>query len=80
MKGEIVMTLELEKMLHSLLNNTVPSSWKKLAYESIKPLGSWFDDLICRITFFKEWGTIGLPKSYLLSAFFFPQGFLTSVL
>lgn len=59
--------------------NTVPKSWAKKAYPSMKPLSSWFDDLINRVEFFRN-ALIERPRIYWISAFFFPQGFLTSVL
>jgi len=79
-KGEVVMSVELDKMYQSLLNNQVPLLWQKVSYPSLKSLSSWFDDLIKRVEFFNNWLNKGKPKGFWLSAFFFPQGFLTSVL
>ena len=80
-KGEIVMSADLDRMYSSLMNNQVPDLWKGKSYPSLKPLAAWFQDLIARIEFFKNWlyGD-AKPKTYWISAFFFPQGFLTSVL
>lgn len=80
-KGEVVMSAELDKTYQSLMNNIVPEMWKARCYPSLKPLQSWFDDLIKRTDFFRSWMNLeGKPKIYWLPAFFFPQGFLTSVL
>ena len=79
-KGELVMTEELEQSYYSILNNQVPQSWAKLAYPSLKNLAGWYLDLQVRVTFFRTWYMDTNPSTYLLSAFFFPQGFLTSVL
>lgn len=79
-KGEVVMSAELDKMYQSLINNQVPLLWQKVSYPSLKNLASWFEDLIKRVEFFSNWLNKGKPKGYWLSAFFFPQGFLTSVL
>ena len=79
-KGEVVMSVELDKMYQSLLNNQVPQLWQKVSYPSLKNLASWFEDLIKRVEFFSNWLNKGKPKGFWLSAFFFPQGFLTSVL
>ena len=79
-KGEVVMSLELDKMYQSLFNNQVPQLWQKVSYPSLKNLASWFDDLIKRVAFFSLWLNKGKPRGYWLPAFFFPQGFLTSVL
>jgi len=45
---------------------------------SLKPLSSRFDDMIIRVEFFRDWIEKGLPIAYWVSAFYFPQGFLTS--
>jgi len=79
-KGEVLMSVELDKMYQSLLNNQVPGLWRKVSYPSLKPLASWFEDLLERVIFFDTWLNKGKPKGFWISAFFFPQGFLTSVL
>lgn len=58
----------------------VPSAWAKIAYPSLKPLSSWFDDLILRVKFMHRWLTEGPPKSYWISGLYFPQGFVTALL
>jgi dynein heavy chain len=79
-RGEVVMSEELDKMYVSFLINQVPSIWAKTGYSSLKPLGSWFDDLDLRVKFVRSWIAEGEPLSFWMSAFFFPQGFLTGVL
>eukprot|EP00929_Paragymnodinium_shiwhaense_P038457 TRINITY_DN20312_c0_g1_i2.p1 TRINITY_DN20312_c0_g1~~TRINITY_DN20312_c0_g1_i2.p1 ORF type:complete len:524 (-),score=96.21 TRINITY_DN20312_c0_g1_i2:446-2017(-) len=81
-KGLIVMTNELDDMFGSQMNNQVPAIWTKngIGYPSLKPLSSWFEDMILRFAFFQDWIKSGPPISYWISSFYFPQGFLTSVL
>ena len=43
--GTALMSDELDSMFYSLLNNTVPKNWQKVAYPSLKPLASWINDL-----------------------------------
>ena len=50
-KGFIVMSAELDSMYISIQNGQVPKNWEKVAYPSLKPLTSWFKDLIDRVTF-----------------------------
>uniref|UniRef100_A0A2K6FZX0 Dynein axonemal heavy chain 6 n=1 Tax=Propithecus coquereli TaxID=379532 RepID=A0A2K6FZX0_PROCO len=78
--GFVVMSEEMEKVYNSFLNNQVPSLWSNTAYPSLKPLGSWVKDLILRTAFVDLWLKRGQPKSYWISGFFFPQGFLTGTL
>uniref|UniRef100_A0A8C2LDF4 Dynein, axonemal, heavy chain 6 n=1 Tax=Cricetulus griseus TaxID=10029 RepID=A0A8C2LDF4_CRIGR len=78
--GLVVMSEEMEKVYQSFLNNQVPSLWSNTAYPSLKPLGSWVKDLILRTAFVDLWLKRGQPKSFWISGFFFPQGFLTGTL
>ena len=78
LKGLVAMSPILENILQSLFLNKVPESWTK--YPSLKPLGSWFTDLIKRIEFFNNWIQNGNPITFWLSAFSFPQSFLTGIL
>uniref|UniRef100_A0A4W3JLA8 Dynein axonemal heavy chain 6 n=1 Tax=Callorhinchus milii TaxID=7868 RepID=A0A4W3JLA8_CALMI len=75
--GLVVMSEEMEKIYTSFMNNQVPELWADAAYPSLKPLGGWVKDFILRIDFIQTWIKKGLPKSYWISGFFFPQGFLT---
>ncbi|KAM4706665.1 dynein axonemal heavy chain 6 [Discoglossus pictus] len=78
--GFVVMSEEMERIYKSFLNNQVPTLWADAAYPSLKPLGSWVKDLVLRIAFIEAWIKIGQPKSFWISGFFFPQGFLTGTL
>ena len=77
LKGLVVMSAELELMGQAMVKGRVPSLWKPVAYESLKPLGSWVLDLIERVNFFDNWTENGKPTVFLSSAFFFVQAFLT---
>jgi len=76
--GEVVMSQELDDMYTCLLMLKVPPGWR--AYDSLKPLSSWFTDLTSRILFIRTWMNTGVPDVFRLSAFVFPQGFLTGAL
>lgn len=56
-KGLVVMSSELDSMYISMLNIQVPENWSKVAYPSLKPLMSWFRDLIERVEFMESWLT-----------------------
>lgn len=58
----------------------MPGNWENVAYPSLKPLASWVKDLHARIAMLREWLVNGQPKSFWLSGFFFPQGFMTGTL
>jgi len=78
--GIIVMSSTLDSMFTSLQNGQVPANWGKVAYPSLKPLATWFEDMIKRVEFLDNWLVNGNPTSYWISGLYFPQGFLTGVL
>ena len=64
LKGEVVMTSELEEMGTSLFNNQVPEMWSKVAMPSLKPLATWVPDLCARLAFLQTWIDNGVPVAY----------------
>ncbi|XP_061839882.1 dynein axonemal heavy chain 6 isoform X2 [Nerophis lumbriciformis] len=78
--GLVVMSEEMDMIYTSFVNNQVPSHWSNCSYPSLKSLAGWVKDLNLRIYFVESWITRGHPKSFWISGFFFPQGFLTAVL
>jgi dynein heavy chain, axonemal len=74
------MSSELELMFNNIMIRKVPPNWNKWAYPSLRPLASWYKDLVQRMDFFREWLAKDEMPSYWVSSFFFPQGFMTAVL
>jgi len=77
LKGLIVMSAELDALSTSLFNNQVPGMWEGKAYPSLKPLVLWVEDLQKRCHFVQDWIDNGIPTTFWISGFFFPQAFLT---
>lgn len=72
MKGLVVMSEELEALSNSLFDNFVPAMWGSKGFLSLKPLGSWVQDLNDRIDFINKWLNGGTPILFWISGFFFP--------
>ena len=79
-KGQIVMSEELEELVNSLFVNQVPKLWEEKGFLSLKPLSSWISDLNQRVDFLKRWIEEGTRKSFWISGLFFPQAFITGTL
>jgi len=80
-KGLIVMTGELEGLGKSLFVNEQPEMWIKVGPLSLKPLSSWFLDIIARCQFFQSWFDLGrTPPVHWISGIFFPQAFFTGAM
>ena len=77
LQGLVVMSGELEAMGTSMALGQVPGAWEAKAYPSLKPLGPWTDDLMLRLDFIRQWIAQGIPVTFWISGFYFPQAFLT---
>ena len=78
-KGEVVMSSDLEVMYNCFVFQKVPPVWESAGYPCLKPLQSWTEDFLRRIEFMGDWLTNGPRFCYWLPGFFFPQGFMTAV-
>ena len=49
--GIVSMTNELDEVFNSIFDNKVAETWTKVAYPSLKPLGSCILDFLKRLNF-----------------------------
>lgn len=76
-KGEVLLSAQLEAALNSLKIGQIPAMWLGKSFPSLKSLGGYTKDLITRLKWFTEWERDGLPDILWITRFFFTQGFIT---
>jgi len=80
MKGEVVLSADLDEMAMQIYNNQTPKRWLKQSYPSLKPLAPYVTDFEARMTFFTSWADNGSPDVYWLSGIYFTHALLTGSL
>eukprot|EP01022_Parablepharisma_sp_SALTPOND_P004470 TRINITY_DN120355_c3_g1_i1.p1 TRINITY_DN120355_c3_g1~~TRINITY_DN120355_c3_g1_i1.p1 ORF type:complete len:4253 (+),score=509.78 TRINITY_DN120355_c3_g1_i1:57-12761(+) len=60
-------------------NKKVPKAWQEITYPTQMPLMNWFQGLIKKVEFIRNWMVEGEPKSFQISALMFPKAFLAAL-
>ena len=71
LKGLVVMSNELESMGKAMQVNKVPGNWAAKTDPSLKPLGSWAQELWERVDFIQVWIGTGIPIVFWITGFYF---------
>jgi len=80
LKGLVVMSSQLEEVCNSFFDGKVPPRWLASSFSSLKPLGSYSNDMFARLKFFRDWFEDGPPLIFWFSGLYFPHAFLTGAL
>jgi len=76
-KGLLLMSADLEHCFNQMFDGKTPAMFLKKSYPSLKPLGSYINDLIERLRFFQTWVDKGQPVMFWFSGIYFTQAFTT---
>lgn len=78
-KGLLIMSSDLEAAYNSLALNKIPAMWAKASYPSLKPLGSYLEDLYKRLKMLSDWYAAARGSSeFTSSAFVMEVGWSTT--
>ena len=78
--GELTISEAMDSLMMSIYVNAVPATWEKLAYFSLRPLITWWKDILDRHKQLVDWSAeLTLPNSVWLPGLFNPSSFLTAV-
>ena len=55
LKGDLSMSDDMESLQKAMSNDFVPTRWARVAYPSMRGLGSWLIDLQARINQLQDW-------------------------
>lgn len=80
--GELQMSPKMEDLMNNLFLDRVPPTWAKMAYPSLKGLGTWINNLMDRAGQLQNWTEepTQIPNVTNVSFMFNPQSFLTAIM
>ena len=82
LKGDIIMSLEIEDTLESVKTSQVPVSWAMAGFLCQTSLEGYIDSLASRVEFYSRWldlGTLGLNNKFWFPGFFHHHSFISAI-
>jgi dynein heavy chain, axonemal len=82
LKGELIMSSSMERLMNSLCTGSLPVMWREVSHPTRRELGSWTMDCLKRMNQMEIWSNkpLLLPNVIWISGLNNPQSFLTAVL
>ena len=79
LKGDIIMSLEIEDTLESVNSRKVPITWLRSGFLSQTSLEGYIDSLVKRVQFYNTWISEGLKSLFWLPGFFNHHSFICAL-
>ncbi|KAH8945969.1 hypothetical protein BDL97_12G068400 [Sphagnum fallax] len=80
LRGLVVMSADIDKLITNIFQSKMPVMWAPYSYPTMKPVSSYFQDLLDRLKMLQNWFDVGPPPRFWISGFYFTHAFLTGVL
>lgn len=77
LKGLLVMSVDIDQLITSMFLGKMPAMWAPYSYPTMKPITSYFQDLLDRLAMLQTWFDVGPPPRFWISGFYFTHAFLT---
>ena len=78
--GEISMNSEIEEIMISLFNGSIPNQWRNYAPETQKNLTNWIENFQRRHEQYEKWANEGEPKIMWLPGLHIPGSYLKAII
>ena len=82
LRGDIIMSLEIEDTLESVKTSQVPVTWAMAGFLCETSLEGYIDSLASRVEFYSRWlelGTLGLNNKFWFPGFFQHHSFISAI-
>jgi len=77
LRGLVVMSADIDKLITNIFQSKMPVMWAPYSYPTMKPVSSYFQDLLDRLKMLQNWFDVGPPPRFWISGFYFTHAFLT---
>jgi dynein heavy chain len=71
------MSTDIDKLITNIFQSKMPVMWAPYSYPTMKPVSSYFQDLLDRFKMLQNWFDVGPPPRFWISGFYFTHAFLT---
>lgn len=71
------MSADIDRLSTNMFQGRMPGMWEPYSYPTMKPVTSYFQELLDRLGMLQTWFDVGPPPRFWISGFYFTHAFLT---